>query len=217
MVLDAGVVLGLCARVICLERVLGLGNRRIRRGRRFFMSDVFERAFREVLELEGVFSNHASDRGGKTKYGITEGTWEGYVKAKQVANPCRIEDLSVAQAKAVYRWGYWDHLGLDSMPPLVAMELFDAGVNCGPGAAVRFLQWGYNAVRRREDVALEVDGKLGPKTLKAVWGLANLGHEKALVTAMNIYQGNHYIRLAEQFPSQRDFMRGWMKRCMVRF
>jgi lysozyme family protein len=170
-------------------------------------SEAFNYAFREVLELEGVFSNDPKDRGGKTKYGITEGTWLAWRGTKAGVTKS-IEAITPEDAKAVYWDFFWRELGLDRMQSrLVATELFEAAVNCGPRRAVMMLQEAYNYCRFEGDDRLKVDGVLGPITRGAVQALIGRGHEVPLFKAMNGEQYIWYKRLEDQHHS-----RGWTRR-----
>jgi lysozyme family protein len=170
----------------------------------------FEWAVRHTLEAEGVFSNNRLDRGGKTKYGITEGLW------KKVGNPAvRIEDITVEQAKDVYYRVFWKEPGLDRLQDqYIAAEVFDTAVNCGVERAVKMAQAAYNTVRRADwDAPLKEDGKLGPVSLAALHGALVAGHRPALLYAMN---GEQYIHYKSQSTAQRnEFGRGWMMRLLV--
>ena len=56
-------------------------------------------------------------------------------------------------------WHYWDANCCDELPPQLALLVFDADVNNGPGRGAKWLQMTVDAT---------VDGRIGPKTLQAV-------------------------------------------------
>jgi lysozyme family protein len=95
--------------------------------------DVFERAFKKVLKLEGGSKYLKDDAGrGPTKYGIN-----------QTANPdVDIKNLTEDQAREIYRKRYWNAIGGDALAaknPQLAIIAFDASVNQGPGTAKQMI------------------------------------------------------------------------------
>lgn len=95
--------------------------------------DVFERAFKKVLKLEGGSKYLKDDAGrGPTKYGIN-----------QTANPdVDIKNLTEDQAREIYRKRYWNTIGGDALAaknPQLAIIAFDASVNQGPGTAKQMI------------------------------------------------------------------------------
>ena len=99
-----------------------------------------------LLKREGGFVDHPDDRGGATRFGITASV----ARAAGYAGDMR--DLPEAIARAIYRRRYWVEPRFDAVAeiaPAVAAELFDTGVNMGPGTAVAFLQRSLNALNRR--------------------------------------------------------------------
>lgn len=170
-------------------------------------SEAFEKAFNEVLVLEGVFSNDKYDAGGKTKYGISQRFWDG-VKHKYPDMPDSVEKFTPGRAKRIYLDQFWEKLQLDFIPSqLITTELFEASVNCGPETATKMLQEACNYNRLESWPKLVVDGKLGPQTAEAVIRLLEHGYEVPLFKAMNGEQYIYYKKLGDQHHS-----RGWTRR-----
>lgn len=111
----------------------------------------FDRAFADLIGHEGGYSNHPSDLGGETMWGITVAVARenGYTK--------EMRNMPIDVAKAIYRRKYW-LAGFDELPYPVAFQVFDAAVNSGVGQSVRWLQ---------RAIGVADDGKLGPVTLFA--------------------------------------------------
>lgn len=166
----------------------------------------------EVIGREGGYSNHAADRGGATRWGVTQAT----ARANGYAGDMR--SFPRAAAVEIYRRTYWLKPGYDRVAaraPRIASELFDTGVNMGPKTATGFLQRALNALNRGEadypDMA--ADGAIGPVTLAALDRyLARRGAagEGVLLKAIEALQGERYIRLAEQRPQNEAFLYGWL-------
>lgn len=92
------------------------------------MDESFEWAVKFVLDHEGGYVNDPSDPGGETKYGISKASYPNV----DIAN------LTVDQAKAIYRRDYWKPVGAGAQPQDIALALFDFAVNAGVARAQRF-------------------------------------------------------------------------------
>jgi len=104
----------------------------------------FDKAFEIVLGAEGGYSNDRLDPGGETNYGIADardGKKDGLADLDgDGRGDVSIRDLTVANARSVYRMDYWDACGCDALPWPLSLYVFDAAVNQGVGAAKRMLQ-----------------------------------------------------------------------------
>lgn len=109
----------------------------------------FDRAFEIIIGHEGGYVNDPRDPGGETKYGISK-------KAYPYAD---IKNLTLDQAKEIYKHDYWDRVEAETMPESVRLMLFDCAVNCGLTAAKKILQ---------RAAGTKDDGVIGPKTRQAV-------------------------------------------------
>lgn len=98
----------------------------------------FDRALEHVLRHEGGYSNHPSDPGGPTKFGITIADYRRHVKPGATAADVRA--MKPGEARAIYRRHYWDALRCDDLPPGVDYAVFDYGVNSGIGRAGKVLR-----------------------------------------------------------------------------
>lgn len=166
----------------------------------------------EVIGREGSYSNHPADRGGATRWGVTEKVARAHGYRGEMRGFPRDE------AVAIYRRLYWLRPSFDAVAehaPRIAAELFDTGVNMGPGTASGFLQRALNALNRGAsdypDIA--VDRKVGPQTIAALRGfLRRRGAqgETVLLKAVEALQGERYLRLAEQRPGNEAFLYGWL-------
>ena len=172
-----------------------------------------DRLIEELIEREGGFVNHPSDRGGATRFGITEAVARahGYSGAMSL--------LPRDEAVAIYRRLYWLRPRLDEVAkraPQVAAELFDTGANMGPAVAVTFLQRALTALNRngKDYPDLVPDGRAGPRTLAALDGFLEArgkrGGQRVLLRALEALQGERYLRLAERRPANEAFLYGWL-------
>lgn len=167
----------------------------------------------ELIEREGGYSAHPADRGGPTRYGITEAVARANGFAGAMA------DLPREEAAAIYRRLYWLRPRFDQVAersPRVAAELFDTGANMGPAVAATFLQRALTALNRRgsDYPDLTPDGRVGPATLAALDAFLEVRGkdrgETVLLHALEALQGERYLRLAERRPANEAFLYGWL-------
>lgn len=172
-----------------------------------------EQFLAELITREGGYVNNPADRGGATKYGITE------TVARSHGYKGSMKDLPIGTAKEIYRKTYWTQPRFDQINSIcasVAEELLDTGVNCGVGFAKPTLQRALNLLNNQGKGGwsdLAVDGIYGPATLNALKiYLSKRGKEgeKTLLKVLNILQGNRYIEICERNPSQEQFFFGWI-------
>ena len=166
-----------------------------------------------LIEREGGFVTNAADRGGPTRFGITE--------AVARANGYRgaMRQLPREEAAAIYRRLYWLRPHFDEVAQRsarVAAELFDTGVNMGPAVAATFLQRALTALNRNgtDYPDLVPDGRIGPRTLEALDAFLEVrgrsSGERVLLRAIEALQGERYLRLAERRPANEAFLYGWL-------
>ena len=167
----------------------------------------------EVIEREGGYVNHPADRGGPTRWGITESV------ARRHGYTGDMRSLPRTEAASIYKRIYWlapNFSGVAAFAPALAEELFDTGINMGVGVAADFLQRGLNALNRNGDdyPDLNRDRKIGPTTLTALKAfLGKRGRkngEAVLIKAVEALQGARYLELAEARQSQEAFVYGWL-------
>jgi lysozyme family protein len=167
----------------------------------------------ELIEREGGYVNHPADKGGPTRFGITEAV----ARAHGYAGP--MAQLPRDEAVAIYRRLYWLRPRFDQIGERVARvaaELFDTGANMGPAVAATFLQRALTALNRggTDYPDLTPDGRVGPMTIAALDSfLAARGKgsgETVLLRALEALQGERYLRLAEKRPANEAFLYGWL-------
>jgi lysozyme family protein len=98
----------------------------------------YNEALRRLLVHEGGYTNHPSDPGGPTNFGITIADYRKYVKPNATAADVRAMKLD--EAKAVYRTKYWAAQRCDELPAGVDYSIFDYGVNSGIGRSGKVLR-----------------------------------------------------------------------------
>jgi lysozyme family protein len=163
---------------------------------------IFEEAFEKVLDIEGGYSDHEDDPGGKTKYGITEAV------ARRNGYKGDMRDLTPDEAKEIYYHEFWLNHNYNKIKNRdIAIEMFDQAVNMGQSTANRNLQKSNNLLTAAKDIyPITVDGVIGPQTLRAI---NHCSKPIALFNVLNGYQIKHYINLAENSNKYKSFIAGW--------
>lgn len=90
----------------------------------------FEHCVNVILGYEGGLSNHPADPGGLTKYGIS----------KTFHPDVDVENLTLEQAKQIYKDEYWDAAGCEDLPEPLDFAVFDASVQHGSYTAKQMLK-----------------------------------------------------------------------------
>lgn len=116
------------------------------------MSPAFEAALAFVLRWEGGFVDHPHDPGGATNQGVTQATYDAH-RARAGLPTRSVEFISKSEVESIYHDSYWLRAGCEQIaPPALALVVFDAAVNSGVGAALKWLSqtrdWPtFNAIR----------------------------------------------------------------------
>lgn len=95
-----------------------------------------EASIRKTLTYEGGYTNHPSDPGGPTNWGITIKDARMYWKAD--ASAADVKAMPLSAAVDIYRQKYWAKMGCDARPAGVDFVDFDLGVNSGTGRTAQF-------------------------------------------------------------------------------
>lgn len=151
-----------------------------------------------ILIREGGFVDHEADKGGPTKYGITQGTlasWRG-----RQTSAADVQNLTQKEARDIYREEYIVRPGFLSIESEAVRALtVDCAVNHGVKNAVTLLQ---KAAR------VFPDGIFGPNTKAAV----NRMTAAPLYRRLCAERAKFYGAIVTKNPSQAVFAAGWMNR-----
>ena len=178
------------------------------------MSDEFvNNTIEHTIGVEGEYSDHPSDRGGPTRWGITERV------AREFGYTGDMRELPRDSAFTIYKKQYYYAPGFDKialMSQVIAEELFDSGVNFGPTPPIIWLQRWLNVMNRKANdyPDFEIDGVIGLKTIGALRAYLNRRGsegEMILLTALNCSQAHRYLELAEGREANEDFIYGWLR------
>jgi lysozyme family protein len=159
-----------------------------------------------ILEREGgaKVTNRSSDRGGLTKYGITQAAWTDYRMTHGFAvGPVTVVELTEQEARDFYftvhiAAPHFDLIADDYLQDFIV----DCGVNHGVSRAARWLQ---------EAAGVSVDGAVGPKTLERV----NAANPVSLLLRLFAIRARFYAKISsDQLPVDPDLpnLQGWINR-----
>lgn len=141
-------------------------------------------------------TNVSGDRGGLTKYGITE---------KQYPN-LDIRNLTYDDAIAIYERDYWPSARADQLPRPLNALVYDLNVTSGPKNAIRILQ---------RAVGSTDDGIWGPKTKQAAWDVCKTTPN--MLAAVRLFTEKRiafYQAIVKNDSSQAKFLNGWINRAV---
>lgn len=152
-----------------------------------------------IIQREGgdTITNDPSDRGGRTRYGVSERAHPELWKK----GPPTLE-----QAKALYNRLYVApfaplvHVGIDER---VRVALIDEAVHSGPKIAIKNLQ---------QVLGIPADGVIGPQTIGAV--IKANGDGQWLLTRLVQNRAKRLARIVEQDYTQARFITGWIVRAL---
>lgn len=159
----------------------------------------FDNLLADLIKREGGFSHLSADKGGATKFGITQATL-AYWRNK----PVTVDDvraLTEDEAITIYAALYIVKPHLDALPSPLGEQMVDFAVNSGPPLAIMALQ---------EVLKVTVDGKLGPRTMAALSARDLRGVNNNLVK----WRVMMLARIVRRDPSQLTFLGGWLARAL---
>ena len=145
----------------------------------------FDECFAKLIGHEGELSNHPADKGGLTKYGISQRAYP----------QLDIAALTLQDVRELYKRDFWDRAQCDRLHPALAFQVFDGAVNSGIGNSIRWLQ---------EAGGVAVDGVVGPLTLRKVGDM-----EPSIIIAR--YNGVR-LKFMASLSTFDVFGRGWARR-----
>ena len=156
-------------------------------------SEEFNNIIEGVIEAEGGYVNDPADSGGETKYGIS----------KRAFPKEDIKGLTIDRAKEIYFNKYWKPSKAYLIPTDLQHVYFDMCVNFGIIGAGRVLQ---EAINGKYKDSVTVDGRVGPKTLKAI--------KKLEADRLRAYRVLKFAEIVCKDPSQEKFWFGWFRRAL---
>ena len=161
-----------------------------------------------VIAREGGarFTDDPADRGGATKFGITQGALAEF--QRRPVHREEVRELTLERAREFYAWLLADSRVGEIPNAIVREVVFDAVVNHGRRPGIKLLQ---------RALALPDDGVIGPRTLAAVPLMdARRLAARALTERLRLYgrliSGNLTDADRDGIPDNTEFAAGWINR-----
>ncbi len=154
----------------------------------------------DILRREGGYVDHPADPGGATNFGITQRSWDAYRHPLMIES---VADLTAHAARDFYRREYIAPLNWITNDGLTAL-IVDSSINHGENRVARWMQ---------AAAEVEVDGRVGPLTKRAVNNDPALVYREVLRTRFKFYAqiATDQLDLPGGDP-QAVFLRGWTAR-----
>ena len=154
------------------------------------MISTFNEAVTAVFAHEGwdTITDDATDRGGLTKFGIS----------KRAFPDIDIANLTLEDAKEIYRNQYWLKARCDELPTTIRYAHFNACVNIGVKSAIKVLQRASGLTGR------DIDGDFGPQTRRVSQNCTVLKYCRRWM--------HRYARIVKANSSQSKYIKGWLNR-----
>lgn len=154
----------------------------------------FLKAVNQVLTHEGGYVNDEQDPGGETNFGISKRSYPDL----------DIKTLTKEQAIEIYHRDWWLKYGYCELrDDALAGKVFDLSINMGPGVAHTLLQL---AVMCSSLITIRIDGKIGPKTIKAC---NDHPVPTLLLATLRLKAVQYYADLGKE-----KYLRGWVYRAL---
>ena len=103
------------------------------------MDELFLKALKFVLKWEGGYVNNPNDKGGATNKGITQYTYNNWLKS-HCLQPRDVKFITDDEVQQIYYKNYWLKAGCDKMSPKFAILAFDTAVNMGVSRVQQFMK-----------------------------------------------------------------------------
>ncbi len=151
-----------------------------------------------TLAWEGGFTNHPKDPGGPTNKGITQATYNRYLRRND-RNIQSVRNITDKEVYEIYEKDYWDTVRAKFLKAPLALVLFDTCVNLGPGGCIRRLQSALNV-----PITGSWTQAISDKIHKA-----DAGEIALKICQMRITKRHERVK---EDKSQSVFLKGWLNR-----
>jgi len=166
----------------------------------------------DIISREGDYVNNPKDKGGPTRFGITERV------ARDHGYMGDMREFPRSLASQIYIKTYYVRPSFDEVAwrsSAVAVALMDAGVLCGTARPSEWLQRLLNVLNREQALYKDIatDGSIGHNTMAALGAFLDArgeDGEKVLLTGLNGLLVNHFVTISEGREANEEFTYGWL-------
>lgn len=160
----------------------------------------------DIIDREKGYVNHPADKGGPTKYGVTQATLSMYLGRRATIED--VKNLTEDVADKIFKYIYYFTPKLDLLPEIIQPLVFDISVNSGPRKSIELFQDVLND--NGFDVG-SIDGFVDAKTIKAAKeAYVYLGLK--LVNLLVDRRIAFYKAIIRHDSTQKVFEKGWLAR-----
>ena len=150
-----------------------------------------------ILKYEGGYAGNIDGKS-CTMRGITLATFRNHYGRNKTCND--LKRITDEQWEYIFKNSYWDRWNADSIESqsianLLVDWVFTSGV--------------YGIKYPQAVLGVDVDGKVGPKTLAAI---NNHPDKRKLFERLWERRKQHFESIARNNPSKRKFLKGWLRR-----
>lgn len=161
----------------------------------------------EIIEREGGYVDHPNDRGGPTKYGITQQTWNRFREKHdpEDGGPIDVADIDERDAHMVYEADYVEPFEFINDSDLHGLVV-DCAVNHGVTRATQWLQ---------DAAGVKADCIVGPVTQAGVNATPDYVRRMLLRRRLKFYVAiatDDFDHLPSAEDSDLVFLPGWINR-----
>lgn len=174
----------------------------------------------DILRREGGYVDDADDKGGATNRGISLKYMRGIGLDLDGDGDVDKDDVKLVteeEARSLFKKDFFLTPRINTLPTPLHPFMFDYAVNSGPGRAIITLQETVNYAAKKAPWLLTynpvvVDGGIGPKTRAATEQAYNAMGYDNFVNALVEARVSFVTAIVEADPTQRRFLKGWIKR-----
>lgn len=170
----------------------------------------------EILKQEGsTYTDLSEDRGGATKYGITQKTLSFIYN--QPVSKLEVKNLTFNKARKILIEYYYKRPNIDKLPVKLQPTVYDMNVHSGRNS-IKILQKTANSLYNNPKEILIIDGYIGEYTFNLVKKLYSK-YKEDFNNLYNINRRDYYFNIVKNDNSQKIFIvtknglkGGWIKR-----
>jgi len=165
---------------------------------------LFEIALNFTLKWEGGYVDHPKDPGGRTKYGITQKTYDE-VRKQLGLPPKSVAQLTREEAERIYFFRYWAQVArlTEDLWFEFRVVLFDTFVQFGVTGGTMLWQ---------QAMGIKSDGIWGPITESVTRTYINKNYSTAAALALVGERIRYRAKRVREAPGQSIFLSGWLNR-----
>lgn len=159
-----------------------------------------------AMKHHGGFINHKPEKGGPTKFGVSQKTYSQYLG--RGASLQEVKDMTEDAAREIYERAYLTGPRISLLQKPLRIVMLDMAIQHGPMTANKMLQ---RVLNQAGFGPITLDGVLGPRTRDAV-SKAQREMGKVLQNALVEERLKYLHKKVVENPDDRIYLDGWIAR-----